>query len=59
MFFGYGIKGINIMTNIAIDSNLLIEALCEFIIRRKQLEIIKLFGKFDSDSDYDYKKSRK
>ena len=27
--------------------------------RRKQSEIIKLFGKIDYDSDYDYKQSRR
>ena len=31
-------------------------ALKEFINRRKQMEIIKLFGKLDPDPDYDYKK---
>ena len=34
------------------------QALKEFIERRKQKEIINLFGKFDPDQDYDYKKSR-
>ena len=33
-------------------------ALREFINRRKQLEIIDLFGKFDPDPDYDYKQGR-
>ena len=33
-------------------------ALKEFVDRRKQLEIIKLFGKMDPDPDYDYKKGR-
>lgn len=33
-------------------------ALREFIQRRKQLEIINLFGKFDPDTDYDYKEGR-
>ncbi len=61
-------------TNLAIDDKLLIEALSisglktkkdtvnhalrEFISRRKQLEIIELFGKLDPDADYDYKKAR-
>ncbi len=61
-------------TNLAIDDNLLNEALeisgmktkkdtvnlalKEFVDRRKQLEIIKLFGKMDPDPDYDYKKGR-
>jgi len=61
-------------TNLAIDDNLLQEALLisglktkkdtvnyalkEFINRRKQLEIIALFGKLEPDVDYDYKKAR-
>jgi hypothetical protein len=35
-----------------------ITALKEFISRRKQLEIVDLFGQFDPDSDYDYKQGR-
>ena len=35
------------------------QALVEFIQRRKQLEIINLFGKLDPDPDYDYKQGRK
>ncbi len=61
-------------TNLAIDDELLIEALRvgglktkkdtvnlalkEFVDRRKQLEIINIFGKMDPDPDYDYKKGR-
>lgn len=61
-------------TNLAIDSELLQKALevsglktkkdtvnlalKELIDRRKQLEIIDLFGKMDPDPDYDYKKGR-
>ncbi|MFK5970069.1 MAG: type II toxin-antitoxin system VapB family antitoxin [Candidatus Marithrix sp.] len=61
-------------THLVIDENLISEALKisefktqketintalqEFINRRKQLEITELFGKFDPDSDYDYKKGR-
>jgi len=61
-------------TNLAINDDLLKEALSisglktkkdtvnsalkEFINRRKQLELLNLFGKFDPDSDYDYKKAR-
>jgi Arc/MetJ family transcription regulator len=61
-------------TNLAIDTELLNlakevgemktkketvnQALREFVAKRKQLEIIDLFGKLDPDSDYDYKKSR-
>jgi len=62
-------------TNLAIDVDLLNEALqisgfntkketvnqalMEFIQRRKQREIIALFGSLPQDSDYDYKKGRK
>ncbi|MBW2218189.1 MAG: type II toxin-antitoxin system VapB family antitoxin [Deltaproteobacteria bacterium] len=61
-------------TNLAIDQKMLHEALSisglktkkdtvnlalkEFINRRKQLDIITLFGKMDPDPDYDYKKGR-
>ncbi len=61
-------------TNLAINQELLGEALKisgmrtkkdtvnlalkEFVNRRKQLEIIDLFGKMDPDPDYDYKKGR-
>ena len=61
-------------TNLAIDDDLINEALTvghfkskeetvitalkEFISRRKQLEIMDLFGQFDPDSDYDYKQGR-
>jgi len=34
------------------------QALKEFIEKRKQKEIIDLFGKFDPDPDYDYKNGR-
>jgi hypothetical protein len=34
------------------------KALKEFIARREQKEIIKLFGKLDWDADYDYKVAR-
>ena len=62
-------------TNLSIDPRLLEEAvhvgglttkkdtvnqaLMEFIQRRKQKEVIDLFGTMPSDSDYDYKKGRK
>ena len=62
-------------TNLAIDDKLLEEALSisgfktkkdtvnhalrEFINRRKQLEIVELFGSLDPDDDYNYKKGRK
>ena len=61
-------------TNLAIDPELLQKALevsglktkkdtanlalKELINRRKQLEIIDLFGTMDPDPDYDYKKGR-
>jgi hypothetical protein len=61
-------------TNLAIDNKLLNEALemsglktkketvnlalKEFINRRKQSEIIEIFGKMDPDPDYDYKRER-
>ncbi|MDA8137150.1 MAG: type II toxin-antitoxin system VapB family antitoxin [Desulfobacteraceae bacterium] len=61
-------------SNLAIDDKLLNEALeisglktkkdtvnlalKEFVDRRKQLEIINIFGKMDPDPDYDYKKGR-
>ena len=61
-------------TNLAIDPRLLEEAqkagnlktkkdtvnaaLREFIQRRKQAEILKLFGTVDFDPGYDYKKGR-
>ena len=35
------------------------EALQEYIQRRKQYEITKLFGKVEYDDDYNYKKQRK
>ncbi len=62
-------------TNLAIDEKLLSEAkklgqfpskketvnsaLREFIERRRQMEIVKLFGTIDYDADYDYKKLRR
>lgn len=61
-------------TNLAIDDNLLEEArligrhatkkavvneaLLEYIQRRKQAEIIKLFHTVDYDANYDYKAQR-
>ncbi len=61
-------------TNLAIDDQLLKEALLvsglktkkdtvnialkEFVSRRKQQEILELFGKLNPDQDYDYKKGR-
>ena len=34
------------------------QALTEFVQRRKQREIIDLFGSLPCDNDYDYKKAR-
>ncbi len=34
-------------------------ALAEYVERRKQLKVTKLFGKIDYDSDYDYKALRR
>jgi hypothetical protein len=61
-------------TNLALDDTLIEEArrlgnhktkkeavtaaLDEYIRRRKQLEILNLFGTIDYDPDYDYKKMR-
>jgi hypothetical protein len=61
-------------TNLALDDKLIEEArrvgghatkkaavtaaLDEYIRRRKQLNIIKLFGTIDFDADYDYKANR-
>lgn len=61
-------------TNLDIDAKLLVraqkagglrtkkatvnEALREFIQRRKQAEILKLFGSVEFDEDYDHKKGR-
>jgi len=62
-------------TNLAIDNTLIDQALKlggfktkkdtvntalrEFINRRKQVEIIELFGNLEPDPDYDYKKGRR
>lgn len=62
-------------TNLAIDDNLLerarkagghrtkkatvTEALEEYIQRRKQAKIVRLFGTIDFDKGYDYKKQRR
>lgn len=34
------------------------EALMEYVQRRKQLQILELFGKIDYEPDYNYKKQR-
>ena len=67
--------GKSMLINVAIDSRLLQEAqrlgghrtrrgavtaaLGEYIARRKQREILTLFGKIDYERTYDYKRERK
>jgi hypothetical protein len=64
-----------VATNLAIDDRLIEEAkrvghhktkkeavsaaLDEYIRRRKQLEILELFGTIDYDPDYDYRANRR
>ena len=66
---------LHMATNLAIDENLLdealrvgghatkkatvTEALREYIQRRKQGRIVELFGRIDLDPGYDYKKQRR
>ncbi len=61
-------------TNLALDDNLISQAqkvghhktkkdavttaLKEYIARKKQIEVIDLFGKIDFDKNYNYKKAR-
>ncbi len=35
------------------------EALQEYVMRRKQLQVLDLFGTIDYEEDYDYKAQRK
>ena len=67
-------KEVAMATNLALDDNLLKlalkvggfktkkdtvnAALREFVEKHKQIEIIELFGKLPSDSNYDYKEGR-
>lgn len=62
-------------TNLAIDDSLILEAqkvgglatknaavsqaLMEYIQRKRQLEVLALFGTVDYDADYDYKQQRR
>jgi Arc/MetJ family transcription regulator len=62
-------------SNLAIDDRLLAEAqrigqhrtkketvtaaLAEYIAKRKQRDLLKLFGKIEYDSSYDYKRERR
>ncbi len=66
---------LHMATNLAIDVGLLeraqkagghrtkkatvTEALEEYIQRRKQAKIVRLFGTIDFDKDYDYKEQRR
>ncbi len=68
-------KLLHMATNLAIDDRLIeqavklsghktkkaavTEALREYIHRRKQARILKLFGKIDIDPKYDYKRARR
>lgn len=68
-------RDLHMATNLAIDDKLLdealriggqrtkkatvTEALQEYIARRKQLDLVKLFGTIEWDSTYDYKKQRR
>ena len=61
-------------TNLALDDSLIVEAqkaghhktkkgavtaaLKEYIARKKQVELLDLFGTIEFDKDYDYKKAR-
>jgi hypothetical protein len=61
-------------TNLALDDRLIVQArkvghhktkkeavttaLKQYIARKKQLEIVTLFGTIDFDKDYDYKEAR-
>jgi hypothetical protein len=65
---------VNVATNLAIDDELLeealrvgghrtkkatvTEALQEYIRRRRQAQILDLFGQIDYDPEYDYKRQR-
>ena len=62
-------------TNLAIDDSLILEAqkvgghttkkaavsqaLMEYIQRKRQLEVLALFGSVDYDANYDYKQQRR
>jgi hypothetical protein len=64
-----------VATNLALDPNLVEEvkmagnhrtkreavtaAMLEYVQRRKQMDVIKLFGTIDYDADYNYKKLRR
>jgi len=66
---------LHMATNLALDDKLIVEAqrtgkhktkkeavnaaLAEYVRRRKQLDILKLFGTIDYDPSYDYKAERR
>ncbi len=68
-------KNLHMATNLAIDDDLLDEALKiggqrtkkatvtqalqEYIQHRRQADVLKLFGKVELDPDYDYKAQRR
>jgi Arc/MetJ family transcription regulator len=68
-------NNIHMATNLALDDGLIEEArragghktkkeavtaaLAEYVKHRKQLRILKAFGSFDFDPDYDYKAERR
>ena len=74
-FHGPMCKPLHMATNLAIDDDLLNEALrigglrtkkdtvtqalAEYVQRRKQVKILDLFGKVDFDPKYDYKRQRR
>lgn len=41
------------------ESETINEALQEYVRKRRQTEILKLFGKVDFDPEFEYKKARK
>jgi len=67
-------NNVHMATNLALDDSLIEEArkvgghrtkkeavtaaLAEYVRRRKQMEIVKLFGTIDYDPTYDYKAER-
>lgn len=68
-------NNIHMATNLALDDSLIEEArragghktkkaavtaaLSEYVKRRRQLRVLKLFGSFDFDPQYDYKAERR
>lgn len=52
------IKEAQLIGGVKTKKAVITEALLEYIQRRKQIEIISLFGTMDYDKDYNYKKNR-